>query len=242
MNCAVAQEMLGPFFDGELDANSELQLRLHVSGCAGCTAALARLQSRRDMIRKSDLTYRAPADLEARIRNDIRAHRQIASDWRVWGALAAAILVASTLSIRLLQQRASKSDQLDDQVISSHIRAMMTGHTTDVISTDGHTVKPWFNGRIDFSPPVSDLAPQGFPLVGGRVDYIDGRSVATLVYQRRKHVIDLFIWPVTGGLNADESSKGYNVIRWRDGGMYFVAVSDLNKTELAQFKGLLLKQ
>jgi anti-sigma factor RsiW len=242
MNCAIAQEMLGPFFDGELDVNSGLQLRLHLSGCDGCTAALSRLHSRCDMIRNSDLSYQAPPDLEARIRKGIHADRRTASNWRVWSALAAAILVACTLSIHLLQQRASRDAQFGDQVVSSHIRAMMTGHTTDIISTDRHTVKPWFNGRIDFSPPVSDLAPQGFPLAGGRVDYLAGRSVATLVYHRRKHVIDLFIRPAgTGDATGDESSKGYNVIRWKAGEMYYVAVSDLNKMELEQFKNLLLK-
>lgn len=241
MNCTVVQEMLGPFFDGELDANSELQLRLHLSGCDGCTAAWMRLQSIRDMIRKDGLSFRAPSGLEARIRKSIRVDRQTGSNWRLWGALAAAMLVASTLSIRLLQQRTTGDRQLEEQVVASHVRAMMTGHTTDVISTDQHTVKPWFNGRIDFSPPVNDLSPQGFPLVGGRVDYLGGRSVATLVYQRKKHVIDLFIWPArTGELSGDESSKGYNLIRWSAGGMYFVAVSDLNKTELAHFKNLLL--
>ncbi len=139
-----------------------------------------------------ELSYQAPPGLEARIRKSIRADRQTAPNWRVWGALAAAILLASTLSIRLMQQKTDKG--LEDQVISSHVRALIPGHTTDVVSTDRHTVKPWFNGRIDFSPPVNDLAQQGFPLVGGRVDYLGGRSVATLVYQRRKHVIDLFIW------------------------------------------------
>jgi anti-sigma factor RsiW len=139
-----------------------------------------------------------------------------------------------------MQQKTDKG--LEDQVISSHVRALITGHTTDVVSTDRHTVKPWFNGRIDFSPPVNDLAQQGFPLVGGRVDYLDGRSVAALVYQRRKHVIDLFIWPMTSGeASGNESLKGYNVIRWSNGGMYFVAVSDLNKMELEQFKNLLPK-
>ncbi len=116
----------------------------------------------------------------------------------------------------------------------------MTGHTTDVLSTDQHTVKPWFNGRIDFSPPVVDLGPHGFRLVGARVDYLDGRAAATLVYQRRKHMIDLFIWPArSGDTTGAESSNGFNVIRWTEGGMSFTAVSDLNKTELEQFRNLL---
>lgn len=242
MNCSVAREMLGPFFDGELNADSELQLRLHLSSCESCTEILTRLQSRRAMMRNGDFNYQAPADLEARIRKSIGSRRNsAASNWRTWGAIAATVLVASTLSIRLLQPTPDQ-DQLKDQVVSSHVRAMMTGHTVDIVSTDRHTVKPWFNGRIDFSPPVNDLASQGFPLAGGRVDYVGGRSVATLVYQRRKHVIDLFVWPAANReSNGDESSKGYNVIRWRNGGMYFVAVSDLNKMELGQFKDLLLK-
>ena len=240
MNCSVAQEMLGPLFDGELDANSALQLRLHLSTCEACTAALTRLQSRRDMLRNSGLSFQTPPELEIRIRKSIRTDRQTLSNWRIWGALAAAILLASTVSIRLSQPRTD--DRLEDQVISSHVRAMMTGHTTDVISTDRHTVKPWFNGRIDFSPPVTDLASQGFPLVGGRVDFLSDRAVATLVYQRSKHLIDLFIWPVkTRQASVDKSSKGYNVIRWSNGEMYFVAVSDLNKAELEHFRNLLIR-
>jgi anti-sigma factor RsiW len=237
MNCSVAQQILGPYFDGELEANAEFQVRLHLSECDSCTAALHRLQMRREMIRGGALSYQAPTDLEVRIRKSLRAERRTSSDWRSWGALAAAILIASTLSIRFMQRRGE--DRLEEQAISSHVRAMMTGHTMDVVSTDRHTVKPWFNGRIDFSPPVKDLAQRGFPLVGGRVDYLNGRSVATLVYQRRKHVIDLFIWPAKAGdAIGQESSKGFNVIRWSDGGMFFVAVSDLNKTELEQFKNL----
>lgn len=113
-------------------------------------------------------------------------------------------------------------------------------HSQPGVSTDQHTVKPWFNGRIDFSPPVTDLAPHGFRLLGGRVDYLDGRAAATLVYQRRKHMIDLFIWPTrSGDATGSESSKGFNVIRWTEGGMSFTAVSDLNKTELEQFRNLL---
>ena len=131
---------------------------------------------------------------------------------------------------------------VEQQAIASHVRAMMTGHTTDVVSTDRHTVKPWFNGRLDFSPPVDDLAPQGFPLVGGRVDYLDSRPVAALVYQRRKHVIDLYIWPEkSGDTNRDQALNGFNVIQWSSGGMSFAAVSDLNKAELDQFRKLLTK-
>lgn len=238
MNCSLAQEMLGPYVDGELDANSELQLRLHLSECDSCSVAIGRLHMRRKMIRSGQLRYQAPPGLEARIRKSIQMGRT-GSSWRSWGAMAAAVLLASALSIRLTQH-IDTEDRLEQQVISSHVRAMMTGHTTDVVSTDQHTVKPWFNGRIDFSPPVIDLAPHGFPLVGGRVDYLDGRAAATLVYQRRKHIIDLSIWPTrSSDATGSGSSKGFNVIRWTKAGMSFTAVSDLNKTELEQFRNLL---
>lgn len=238
MNCDVARTMLGPYVDGELDASAELQLRLHLSDCQSCTAAVHHLRMRKQMIQNSNLSYRAPAELEARIRKSLKPDRS-RSDWRLWGAVAAAVLVASTLSIRLTQHVGIR-DQLADQMISSHVRAMMTGHTTDVVSTDRHTVKPWFNGKIDFSPPVTDLVGEGFPLVGGRVDYLDGRVAATLVYQRRKHVIDLFIWPTQAeDASGTEASKGFNVVRWRKSGMSFAAVSDLNETELEQFESLL---
>jgi anti-sigma factor RsiW len=230
--------MFGPYLDGELDPNSELQVRVHLSECESCTAAVRRLQMRSEMIRRGGLSYEAPAELEKRIRKSIGRGRT-GSNWRVWGALAASILLVSTFMIRSTQQLGSKNG-LEQEVISSHVRAMMTGHTTDVVSTDRHTVKPWFNGRIDFSPPVTDLASQGFPLVGGRADYLKGRLVAALVYQRRRHVIDLFIWPTQAGdANATESSKGFNLIQWTDSGMSFAAVSDLNKTELEQFRNLL---
>jgi anti-sigma factor RsiW len=231
--------MLGPYFDGELDAAAELQIRLHLAECENCTAELQRLQRQRELIRGGGLHYQAPAALEARIRKSLVSGRRPLHSWGPWIALAAAMLLISTASIRLIQVRSGMGNQIAEQAISSHVRALMTGHTADVISTDRHTVKPWFNGRIDFSPPVIDLAQQGFPLLGGRVDYIGHRSVATLVYGRRKHVIDLFIWPSTGNNSSgSESSNGYNVVRWTKSGMFFVAVSDLNQAELEQFRNL----
>lgn len=241
MTCPVVRETLGTYFDGELDPNSQLQLRLHLSECISCTAALDRLETRRKAIRSAHLRYEAPAGLEARIRQSIRSEQRNSLHWRAWGAVAAAVLIASVLSIRSVQRNRFEQ-RVDEQVVSSHVRAMITGHTIDVASTDRHTVKPWFDGRIDFAPAVNDLAADGYPLVGGRVDYINGRSVATLVYQRRKHVIDLFVWPATSGdASGDESLKGYNVVRWTNRGMAFAATSDLNKSELDQFRDLLTR-
>jgi len=242
VTCSIAREILGAYFDGELDASAELQFRLHLADCERCAAELDRLQMRRELIRGGSLSYQAPPELEARIRKSLGPDRRSSSAWRPLLAMAAAVLLVSGLSVRLLQMSRRASDAIAEQAVSSHVRAMMTGHTTDIVSTDRHTVKPWFNGRVDFSPPVVDLAKQGFPLLGGRLDYIAGRSVATLVYGRRKHLIDVFIWPSHTGAGGNRSAQGYNVVRWTQAGMSFVAVSDLNKAELDQFANQLRKE
>src|SRR3954454_14766216 len=227
MTCSVAREMLGAYLDGELDANAVLQIQSHLSDCKDCTEFLDRMRMRQQAIRQSGLSYKAPPALEARIRSSLQPQRRVSMDWRRWGALAAAVLLVSTLSIRLLQRRSGMENQLAEQAVSSHVRALLTGHVTDVASTDRHTVKPWFNGRIDFSPPVVDLAQQGFPLIGGRVGYIASRSVATLVYGRSTHTIDLYSRPWRQKYGTGDGSRAiYNIPRWTKGGMYFVAVSE----------------
>ena len=131
---------------------------------------------------------------------------------------------------------------LPDAVVSDHIRALQPGHLMDVVSTDQHTVKPWFDGRLDFAPPVKDLKPQGFPLVGGRLDYLDNKKVAALIYQRRQHLIDLYVWPDSGHLDhgpTEGSRSGYNFQHWSDDGMAFWAVSDLAPDQLTEFVALL---
>jgi anti-sigma factor RsiW len=136
---------------------------------------------------------------------------------------------------------APSQESLIDQVIAGHIRALQPGHLEDVVSTDQHTVKPWFDGRLDFAPPVKDLAADGFPLKGGRLDYLDGRPVAALVYQRDKHVIDLFVWPASGAVAlpaGDTAIAGYNAVHWATGGMNFWAVSDVERGQLTDFAAL----
>jgi anti-sigma factor RsiW len=134
----------------------------------------------------------------------------------------------------------SERGGLTEQIVASHIRALQPGHLEDVVSTDQHTVKPWFDGRLDFAPPVRDFAAEGFPLKGGRLDYLDNRPVAALVYQRDKHVIDVYVWPAGSGLHlaSDTAIQGYNVAHWTADGMNFWAVSDVERAQLADFAAL----
>ena len=163
-----------------------------------------------------------------------------------WLAVAAAVLLMFTVTWRVVPglNGRGNSDLLTEEIVSSHIRSLQPDHLYDVKSTDQHTVKPWFNGKLDFSPPVRDLAEDGYPLVGGRLDYVDHRAVAALVYQRRQHLINVFIWPEDKGAGEPQRMKsvqGYNMIAWEANGMYHCAVSDLNKGELEQFTELLRK-
>jgi anti-sigma factor RsiW len=157
-----------------------------------------------------------------------------------WLAIAAAILLAALLGWRVVpgERGTSQDELLAQEIVASHIRSLQPGHLMDVESTDQHTVKPWFNGKLDFSPQVKDFAADGFPLVGGRLDYAAHRDVAALVYQRRQHLINVYEWPDDSGAERPvraKSSQGYNMLLWQRGGMYFCAVSDLNSSELRQF-------
>jgi anti-sigma factor RsiW len=166
-----------------------------------------------------------------------------------WLAVAASIAVVVFVGLRLVPRlgNSRQSDLFAQELVDSHIRSLQPGHLYDVESTDQHTVKPWFDGKLDFSPPVRDLADQGFPLVGGRLDYIGDRTVAALVYQRRKHIINVFVWPESSGVaNAkgfekQEIRNGYNLMEWRTAEMHFAAVSDVNPDDLKQFIQLLEK-
>jgi anti-sigma factor RsiW len=161
--------------------------------------------------------------------------------------LAGAFALLALISISGWQMtarlRAPSSDQrIAAEVFASHVRSLEASHLMDVVSTDQHTVKPWFDGKLDFSPPVEDLASDGFPLVGGRLDYLEGREVAALVYQRRKHFINVFVWPNPAGTNSTqtvESQQGYNMMRWSRGGFEFWAVSDVAAPDLSGFVRLL---
>lgn len=233
--------------DGELDAAAAATLAAHRADCPICERAAVQLSAARRLIAGESLYQAMPADLRARIAAQIAAPlRRAAGDsrWGVsvlmkWWQSAAGFGVGAACAAALfLLMLTPRQPELVDQLVASHIRALQPGHLEDVVSTDQHTVKPWFDGRIDFAPPVKDLAAERFPLRGGRLDYLDGRPVAALVYQRDKHLIDLFVWSATpGAAPPPETAErhGYNLVHWTKGGMTLWAVSDLELRQLREF-------
>lgn len=239
MSCA-RSEWLHGYFDGELDAARAAEFEEHLAGCAACTAALARQQVLRDAIAGASLYEPATVSLRARVRRALpaRVSRRAPLAW----LSAAAVLVVLVGLWSLGPFRPAPADRLVlDSVLDAHVRSLQPGHLTDVLSSDRHTVKPWFDGRLDFSPPVADLAVEGFPLTGGRLDVVGGRSVAALVYARRKHAISLFVWPTerADAASRSGSAHGYQWVHWVRGGMSLWAVSDVPAEELAELTRLL---
>jgi anti-sigma factor RsiW len=242
MSCGnPTSRLVEAYLDGELDLVRSLEVERHLAECEVCAAALRGHRALRSALGDASLYYEAPKGLEGRVRTELRkaskaSKRGAVASWR-WGAVAASLPVIAALAWALVAiPRGPSNDELVNQeVVSAHVRSLMAQHLTDVPSSDRHTVKPWFGGKLDFSPEVKDLAGDGYPLVGGRLDYIGGRGVAALVYQRGQHPINVFVWPepeVRGGGNGESSIRGYNVIRWRHAGMRYWAVSDLNLPEL----------
>ncbi|MCW3474505.1 anti-sigma factor family protein [Limobrevibacterium gyesilva] len=240
--CEEMQLLIQADLDGELDAAATAVLAAHLRDCAGCAALQRELANLSGRLHAELRPEAAPASLrralEARLAPAAAAppapggFRRRLAPLLSFGAGAA---IAASLALMLPRTGADP----DGELVAGHIRALQPGHLTDVASSDQHTVKPWFDGRIDYAPPVMDFVAQGFPLVGGRLDYIGGRPVAALVYRRDKHPIDLFVWPSQGSAEpVMDTRNGYNVLRWARDGMAFRAVSDLNAKELADFARL----
>jgi anti-sigma factor RsiW len=238
--------LLHAHFDGALDLVRSLELEEHLKDCPDCAQELWTLWTLRNTFRSANVYHFAPEKLKRRIRAALARKTVTPVRQREvlrWGSVAAVALLALVLARVLpLVMVLSQADFLAQDVVSSHIRSLQPGHLFDVESTDQHAVKPWFDGKIDFAPPVNDYAKQGFPLVGGRMDYVNHRNAAALVYQRNKHIINVYVWPESQkgrGLEpASITEEGYTTIFWQQGGMYFCAVSDLNAGELQQFAGL----
>jgi anti-sigma factor RsiW len=229
MSCEEARELLHGYLDNELDLGAALEFERHLRSCAACERAYANQQTLRSAIRSQAPYFKAPRSLGRNVR-PIR--------WVAPLAIAAGLvlMIAGTWTVLRTQPR---GDLVAQEVVAGHVRSLMANHLTDVPSSDRHTVKPWFLGKLDFSPDVKDLGPQGFPLIGGRLDYVDDRPAAALVYQRGKHIINLFVWKGGGGSEGRETTHGYNISRWNSGGLSYWAVSDLNAAELDEFAKLI---
>ena len=237
-------------FDGELDAAGALEALQHRAGCAECRAAYEAIAATHARIRAAQPRFTAPPELAAAIRSmlapapatvvPLQQPRRLKARWRESASFVVGAALAAGIALFVLTP--SQPGLLDD-VVASHIRALQPGHLEDVVSTGQHTVKPWFDGRIDFAPPVEDFAQNDFPLLGGRLDYLDKRPVAALVYGREKHLIDLYVWPESGGDLAPSLAlrDGYNIVHWRAHGMAFWAVSDLEASQLQNFAQLWTK-
>jgi anti-sigma factor RsiW len=241
VDCGEVESLLDAYQDRELEPAVSTSVREHVDACATCRQRLANAEAIGRMVRRAPY-YQAPDALRARLTH-ARTRSPVTSHRLAWAA--AVVMVASlTGSILLLRSSARVPRTLDavdtvaEEVVSGHVRALMGEHLFDVRSTDQHTVKPWFLGKLDFSPSVTDLAQAGFPLTGGRLDYVAGRPVAALVYTRGQHTINVFEWPESSGAVGSSEARairGFHVRHWTRGGMSWWAVSDVNDAELDQF-------
>ncbi len=244
--------MIQSFFDDELDAIHSLQVETHVAGCPTCAGEINRLRAVKQTIARKEVGWRAPphvraqvmaalaraADEQQRVTTRHQATKapalSVMALVRQWLFVPSFAALAASLFLVFgpLQTRSA----LEDEIVASHIRSTLVNHLTDVQTSDRHTVKPWFNGKIDFAPPVTDLAAQGFPLIGGRVDYVGGRVVAALVYRRHGHVINLFIWPASSSGARTATRDGYSLESWTSNGLDFVAVSDTGADDMRNFR------
>jgi len=238
------RELLHAYVDGELDLANARETERHLQSCADCRGIERAIRELRSALNTEAAGYRAPAHLRrkvrAALRREAKSSRHTLSPWLMFatGAAFAALIVGFVL---FQTTRATRTDAIVDQVVANHVRSLLAAQLVDVVSSDQHTVKPWFDGKIDFAPEVHDLAAKGFPLVGGRLDYLDGKTVAALVYQRNKHAINLFITPAPANRSTSPTvttRRGYNVVTWTNNGMKYWAVSDLNQAELRQFTQL----
>lgn len=251
MNCSEIETLVNAYVDGELDAGHVFELEQHLHDCPACDQAYQSCKNLHERLQNSNLRYSSPAGLRERIQSVLPRNQakptstSVKKGWN-WPALAASLLlgvIAGGTAVEFMP--GSRMPPLADQLLASHVRSqMLESHRVDVASSDQHTVKPWFQGKLDFSPSVHDLADKGYTLVGGRLDYLDHRPVAVLVYQRRQHLINLFIWPVAAGREEPPltwSRQGYHFVHWMQSNTNYWAVSDLNAEELREF-AMLVKE
>jgi len=244
MNCS--DQLIGAYLDRELDLTLYVEFEHHLAICERCSETYAELRTLKNVIRSHTPYFAAPARLERAVRDALRKNSEL-KRWTFfrslawpWFAIAASILLTASITWNAAGRWHAQREIIAQTLIASHVRSLMGDHLVDVASTDQHTVKPWFGGRTDFSPEVQDLGPQGFPLVGGRLDYVDGRTVAALIYRRRQHLINVFTWPTNSPYLRESqfARNGFNVLQWSDASMTYWAVSDLDAAELNELRRL----
>lgn len=247
MDCKQTLKRLPAYIDQELDVSDLIAVADHLDVCGDCRREHAKLDSLRTLIKAKAPYHVAPARLVARVAEALPKEQKLAPATKHWNWLSAGAVFASLLavvwSVNLYLAVPTPYQQLAGEVLDSHVRSLQADHLSDVASSDQHTVKPWFNGKLDFSPPVLDHTAEGFPLVGGRLDYLNKQAVAVLVYRHRLHTINLFVWPGTDGgeLPRSLTLNGHNLVSWSVHGMNFWAASDLKLDELERFAGIVRK-
>jgi len=249
MNHDEAAKLLGPYQDGELDLATCLKLEEHMADCPSCQQMLSQGKELVELVQSETPRFKASPFLKTRIQAALREEqsspsaipwwKQISSIW-TYSGLATAALVVMAVSLFSMQG----IPELDRDAVANHVRSLQVNHLMDVVSTDQHTVKPWFAGKLDYSPQVVDLTPSGYPLIGGRLDVLDHRNVAAIIYQRRKHYINLFIWPSNTNSLPEKlyNQNGYHVLGWTKSGMNYLAVSELGEKEFREFAQMIQDQ
>jgi anti-sigma factor RsiW len=246
LSCKEVGSLLEGYLDGELDLVRSLEVERHLEDCSACREVYQSQMALKTAFKNGALYFEMPANLPKRLQTSLRQAKQVkrSTPTRLnpWLAAVAAVVAIAIVGWGIFLTFSGSSnannDLLAQEVLGSHVRSLMADHLSDVVSSDQHTVKPWFDGKLDFAPVVIDLSAQGFPLVGGRLDYLDGRPVAALIYQRQKHFINLFSWPTPSGAEVQSKTtvlQGYQLISWSKAGMNYWAVSDLNYAELSEF-------
>jgi anti-sigma factor RsiW len=239
-----AQQLIQPYTDGELDVSNARAVEQHLQTCTQCRSAEKNIRALRTALRSEVVAFRAPRRLRRNVRTIVRreARRDRGSlSWSLPWISAAAACALLLAGLFFFQSARSPRRAIVDQVIANHIRSLLATHLVDIPSSDQHTVKPWFNGKIDFAPEVRDFDSDGFPLVGGRLDYLDGKTAAALVYRRGHHVINVLLSPATNRADTGVSTftrRGYHLVNWTRAGIEYWAVSDLNAKELDRFASL----
>ena len=239
MTCEEARILLHALLDNELDAGHAREVEAHIAGCPDCAAEFAAQRDMQRVLADTDLRYTAPASLRNRIAASLPQRQQPSRRSVLRGfAMGSAVSALAASGVVAVVLRQDDQQRILSEVVSAHLRSLQAGHLIDVVSTDQHTVKPWFNGKLDVAPPVIDLTAQGFTLVGGRLDYIDARAIGAVVYKRRQHVINLFVAQTSSTEHRPpktQTMQGFNCRRWVNRGLNFWAVSDIGADELAEF-------